>query len=88
MDPPYFNMEDYYTKEFGKEEHLKLADILKSIKGKFVLSYYDFPQLKKWFPIDKYHWDTKEFNKQNANKDGAGKGEEILIMNFKPALTF
>jgi DNA adenine methylase len=87
VDPPYFNMEDYYTKEFGKEEHLKLANILKSIKGKFVLSYYDFPQLKKWFPIDKYHWETKEFNKQNANVDGAGKGEEILIMNFKPALT-
>jgi DNA adenine methylase len=87
VDPPYFNMEDYYTKEFGKDEHLKLADILKSIKGKFVLSYYDFPQLKKWFPINKYHWETKEFNKQNANVDGAGKGEEILIMNFKPALT-
>ena len=30
-DPPYFNMEDYYTKEFGHDEHLKLSETLKSI---------------------------------------------------------
>ena len=30
----------------------------------------------------------KEFNKQNASKNkGAGKGKEILITNYQPALT-
>ena len=86
-DPPYFKMEDYYTKEFGRDQHLQLANDLKSIKGKFILSYYDFPQLEEWFPKNEYHWVVKEFNKQNANKEGAGKGKEILVMNFKPALT-
>lgn len=52
------------------------------------MSYYDFPDLQKWFPKDKYTWIEKEFNKQNASKNkGAGKGKEVLIMNYKPALT-
>lgn len=40
-DPPYFGAEHYYNVPFSKEDHERLADLLKSIKGKFVLSYYD-----------------------------------------------
>ena len=87
-DPPYYKMEDYYVQDFQRHQHKDLAEKLKIIKGKFVLSYYDFPELEEWFPKDKYHWVEKEFNKQNASKNkGAGKGKEVLIMNFKPALT-
>lgn len=82
-DPPYFNMEDYYTKEFGHDEHLKLSETLKSIKGKFALSYYDFPLLSKWFPKSKYNWQEKAFNRQNSSKKvGTAKGKEILILNY------
>lgn len=82
-DPPYFKMEDYYVKEFGRDEHLKLANTLKSIKGKFVLSYYDFPELSKWFPKSKFNWKQKEFNKSNSTKKSkASKGNEILILNY------
>lgn len=82
-DPPYFKMEDYYIKEFGRDEHLKLANTLKSIKGKFVLSYYDFPELSKWFPKSKFNWKEKDFNRQNSSKKvGTAKGKEILILNY------
>ena len=82
-DPPYFKMEDYYIKEFGRDEHLKLANTLKSIKGKFVLSYYDFPELSKWFPKSKFNWQEKDFNRQNSSKKvGTAKGKEILILNY------
>ena len=82
-DPPYFKMEDYYIKEFGRDEHLKLANKLKSIKGKFVLSYYDFPELSKWFPKSKFNWKEKDFNRQNSSKKvGTAKGKEILILNY------
>jgi methionyl-tRNA formyltransferase len=68
------------TKE---DEHLKLANLLKSIKGKFVLSYYDFPELSKWFPKSKFNWKQKEFNKSNSTKKSkASKGNEILILNY------
>lgn len=90
VDPPYYKMEDYYTKEFGRDQHLQLANVLKNIKGKFILSYYVFPQLSEWFPKDKYHWTTKEFSKANSTtskKKTTSRGEELLIMNFKPALT-
>jgi len=87
-DPPYYKMEDYYVQDFQRHQHLELSDLLKSIKGKFVLSYYDFTELQKWFPKDKFTWIEKEFNKQNSSKNkGADKGKEVLIMNFKPALT-
>jgi DNA adenine methylase len=82
-DPPYYKMEFYYQKEFGRDQHLHLADMLKSIKGKFLLSYYDFPELEQWFPKDKYNWQIKEFNKTNANgRNTTGKGVEILILNY------
>ena len=42
----------------------------------------------EWFPKHEYFWIEKEFNKQNASKNkGAGKGKEILITNYQPALT-
>lgn len=84
-DPPYYNTEKYYSKhDFGKSDHERLADTLKSMEGKFSLSYYDFPDLSVWFPKDKYNWQSKDFAK--ASMASAGKkqttGTELLIMNY------
>ena len=84
-DPPYYKTEDYYANhEFGIETHERLANCLKSIKGKFSLSYYDFPQLSEWFPKDEYRWESKEFAKAAMAKAGKAqtKGVELLIMNY------
>jgi hypothetical protein len=61
-----------------------LANCLKEIKGKFSLSYYDFPLLSEWFPKDQYVWEKKEFAKAAAAKKGKSQtmGEELLIMNY------
>ena len=53
VDPPYYIVGEgnYYSNhEFNRQDHERLANCLKSIKGKFSLSYYDFPQLSEWFP--------------------------------------
>jgi len=84
-DPPYYKTEDYYANhEFGIETHLRLANTLKSMDGKFSLSYYDFPQLSEWFPKDEYKWEAKEFHKAAMAKAGKAqtKGTELLIMNY------
>jgi DNA adenine methylase len=84
-DPPYYKTEDYYANhEFGIETHLRLADCLKSIWGKFSLSYYHFPQLEEWFPKTDYRWESKEFHKAAMAKAGQAqtKGTELLIMNY------
>lgn len=85
-DPPYFKTENYYANHsFGVETHERLAKCLKSIKGKFSLSYYDFPQLSEWFPKDEYNWQSKDFSKAAMAKAGKPQtmATEILIMNYE-----
>ena len=86
-DPPYYIVGEgsYYSNhDFGRDDHERLANVLKGIAGKFSLSYYDFPQLSEWFPKGEYNWERKEFVKAAAAKKGKTQnmGEEILIMNY------
>jgi len=84
-DPPYYNTENYYANhDFGLETHERLAKCLTSMKGKFSLSYYDFPQLSEWFPKDEYTWKEREFAKAAMAKAGKAqtKAIELLIMNY------
>jgi DNA adenine methylase len=85
-DPPYFKTENYYANhEFGITTHQRLADTLKSINGKFSLSYYYFDNLEEWFSKDEYIWQSKEFSKAAMAKSGKSqtKGVELLIMNYQ-----
>ena len=85
MDPPYWKTENYYSNhDFDVNDHLRLADTLKTLKGKWSLSYYDFPLLSEWLPKDEYVWEKKLFAKASAAKKGVSQnmGEELLIMNY------
>jgi DNA adenine methylase len=85
MDPPYYKTENYYSNhDFDSKDHERLCNKLKTIKGKFGLSYYDFPKLSVWLPKDKYKWESKEFSKAAAAKGGVkqNKGTELLILNY------
>lgn len=72
LDPPYYKKESYYINhDFNKDSnHHELSEVLKSIKGKFALSYYDFPQLNEWY---------SQYNKKTHR---TSMGLEILIMNY------
>lgn len=50
-DPPYFGMEDYYhfQGEFTKKDHEALAEILKKLKGRWLLSYNLCPEVKELY---------------------------------------
>jgi len=85
VDPPYWKTENYYSNhDFDREDHERLANVLKGMEGKFSLSYYDFPLLSEWFPKDQYVWEMKEFAKAASAKKGAKQnmGQELLIMNY------
>lgn len=87
VDPPYYVVGegDYYSNhDFDRNDHERLANVLHSVKGKFSLSYYDFPLLHEWFPEETYRWEKKEFAKAAAAKKGKAQnmGEELLIMNY------
>lgn len=84
-DPPYWKTENYYSNhDFDRNDHERLANVLKEIKGKFSLSYYDFELLHQWFPESEFRWEKKLFAKAAAAKKGKTQnmGEELLIMNY------
>ena len=86
VDPPYWKTENYYSlHDFKSDDHKRLADILKNIKGRFSLSYYDFDLLHDWFPEDEYEWELKDFVKPASAQKGKSqnKGTELLIMNYQ-----
>jgi DNA adenine methylase len=85
LDPPYWKTENYYSNhDFDRQDHERLANALKQVKGKFSLSYYDFDLLHDWFPENQYRWERKQFAKAAAAKKGTKQnlGEEILILNY------
>lgn len=102
VDPPYFNLEHYYTKEFPFQKHKELADRLATIHGKFVLSYYEHEDMHIFYPQDKFIWQIEKVKKVSSNKskykivdeDGleikheADIAEEIIIMNYQPMFTW
>jgi site-specific DNA-adenine methylase len=47
LDPPYYGGEkDYGAEMFDRAEYAKMADVLRGIKGRFILSINDVPHLK------------------------------------------
>jgi DNA adenine methylase len=85
LDPPYYRTENYYSNhDFGIQDHERLANVLNGVQGKFSLSYYDFPQLHDWFPINQYRWERKEFAKAAAAKKNVKQNMaiELLILNY------
>lgn len=82
LDPPYECCEDYYGKGiFSKDDFTIIKDILSGIKGKFILSINDTPNIREIF---------KGFNLQEVqvfySYNGKGvksKHPELLITNFK-----
>lgn len=50
LDPPYWNCENDYGKGiFGKADFDELAKLLKEIKGKFIMSINDVPEIRRIF---------------------------------------
>ena len=86
LDPPYWKTESYYKKgDFNYEDHERLASILEHVKCKWMLSYYDYPELNEWYPRKKYVWKRKEFRKMSAVKRGEkmkDMGEEVNVLNY------
>jgi DNA adenine methylase len=81
LDPPYFGCEEDYGKNmFSREEFDVMAGILKGIKGRFILSINDTPEIRETF---------KNFHMSGVNVtytvNGANQGKfgELIIMNYE-----
>lgn len=81
VDPPYFGCEDVYGKGlFSKDDFTKLRDQLASVKGKFIMSINNAPEIRELF---------KDFNlrevgtKYTISAAGSKDVVELLISNFE-----
>ena len=88
IDPPYYNMESYYTSHaFGHDDHIELLELLKTTKGKWALSYYFFDDLVRLLPRNEYEWHHERTYSVNARTSESVR-IELLIMNYKSGLSF
>lgn len=50
LDPPYFgNERDYGSGLFGREEFAQVADVLSRLRGRFIMSINDTPEIRALF---------------------------------------
>jgi len=82
-DPPYYNCEDYYGKGlFGRDDFARLAALLKDIRGRFILSINDAPEIRDTFRGFNIEEATTSY--LVAGADDRKKVTELLIMNYVP----
>ncbi|WP_129676268.1 DNA adenine methylase [Candidatus Chloroploca sp. Khr17] len=88
VDPPYpgngcnyaHNMRDWAS-------HYALYDSLKQIKGKWIISSYDIPEIRDIFQAQAYYiLPVRSFSGMKAEKNGTSRVEnrEVLVLNFRP----
>ena len=83
-DPPYFETEDYYEDVgFTKADHIRLADRLSSIEGKYLLSYNDCPEIRELYESRGAHIESISRLSNIAQRYEAGKQyDELIISNY------
>ena len=82
LDPPYHNTENMYDTGdfiFDEEQHIKLRDILKDIKGKFVLSYNDDEFIRELYKDFKIEGIERQ---NNLSLNSGSRFKEVVITNY------
>jgi DNA adenine methylase len=82
-DPPYYKAEGFYQ-GFCRDDHERLRKALATIKGRFVLSYNDVPEIRSLY--EGFHFIEVERLNNLAMKKGKGQPlyKELLITNYVP----
>lgn len=83
LDPPYYAAERYYQ-GFGAGDHERLRGCLQGLKGRFVLSYNDTPEVRALY--EGYYIKEVERSNDLANRAGAGRPRyrELIVTNYEP----
>ena len=83
-DPPYFATENYYKDVgFKTKDHIRLRDSLMDIKGKFLVSYNDCPEIREiWDKPNIHIEEISRLNNLAQRYDGGCQYAELLISNY------
>ena len=81
LDPPYYGCEDDYGSElFNRDEFELMAELLKGIKGRFILSINDTPEIREIF--GDFHLSEVGTTYSVGGGANQGKFSELIIMNY------
>lgn len=83
LDPPYRGTEKCYStsQSWTDEEHIKLRDLLGTVKGKWILSYNDDDFTRDLYA--EYKIECVERSNNNGLQDGKkGRFAELIIRNY------
>lgn len=82
LDPPYYGTEKYYQAQFSTEDHVRLGNTLKKIKGRFLLSYNDCGYLRELYKDFKIEEIERNHNLLNRYKGKENTYCELLVSNY------
>lgn len=84
-DSPYYKREHFYHGDFNKEDHIRLNQLAKSIKGKIMICYdgkYEFiDELYKDFV--KIEYPSKIYMSRKEKGVSCKEGSEVIYLNYK-----
>ena len=71
---------NYYTDRFQLEDHVRLRDSISQIRGKFILSYNDCPEIRKLY----IGYTLIEVDRQDnlVSKTNPRRYKELIIKNY------
>lgn len=84
LDPPYWNA-DFYAVSFQGEDFVRLRDALRLVKGKFILSLNDTPQVRELFGEFNIDPISTWYSLSNGRTDKGSRAKqraEVLIHNL------
>ena len=82
LDPPYWGGENDYGKGlFDRSQFQKMAVVLADLKGKFILSINDRPEIRELFAAFQFE---EVRLKYTVSSGGATEAAELIISNFVP----
>ncbi|GER92694.1 hypothetical protein A45J_0412 [hot springs metagenome] len=88
-DPPYMvclekpGGKHYYQYTFTEADHVRLKDILSNIRGRFILSYDDHPEVRKLYrKFNIKETDPVLYSINNRGGVPARKRRELIVTNF------
>lgn len=83
LDPPYHGCEDDYGKGmFGRDEFAEMAELLAALKGRFILSINDRPEIRDLF--SGFRIEEVKTTYQVGGNDNAKAVTELVISNAGP----
>jgi len=79
LDPPYYDIR-LYNYNLEHDDFARMVELLRNIKGKFLLSLNDHPEVRKLFAG--FHIETVKIAYSLHHKTGR-RYQELLISNYK-----